>query len=96
MEVNGQLYTPPPSACSERKNPGAHWTGGWVGPITRLDVSEMTCKNFPFPEPGSFEAAAYSPYRLLYSTSLHKHAIKDKHIYIYIVLAGKSTDLASK
>ena len=43
----------PPSACSQRKNPCTRYTGGWVGPITGLDVSEVTCNNFPISEPGS-------------------------------------------
>jgi hypothetical protein len=37
MEVNGQLHTPailPP----EKKPPGTHWIGGWVGHRAVLDV----------------------------------------------------------
>jgi hypothetical protein len=41
MEVRGQRYAP--AALPPRKNPGAHVTGGWMGPKAVLDVLEKKC-----------------------------------------------------
>jgi hypothetical protein len=36
MEVSGQLHAP--TALTQRKAPGTHWIGGWVGPRAVLDA----------------------------------------------------------
>jgi hypothetical protein len=39
MEVGGQLRALA-TLPSKEKTPGTHYTGGWVGPRTGLDVTE--------------------------------------------------------
>jgi hypothetical protein len=37
MEMSGQLHASQP-LYPERKSPGTHWIGGWVGPRAVLDA----------------------------------------------------------
>jgi hypothetical protein len=37
MEVSGQ-HRAPATLCPRGKDPGTHWTGGWVGPRAGLDA----------------------------------------------------------
>lgn len=36
MEISGQLHVP--AALAPRKEPGTHWTGGWLDTTVGLDV----------------------------------------------------------
>jgi hypothetical protein len=63
MGVSGQRH--PPTALYPRgKDPGTHWTGGWVGPRAHLDTEATGQILLPLPEieprsPGRQSIARY-------------------------------------